>query len=685
MRFYAFSRFTRKLKRVFLARAVVVIMALLGSAVAAHATTYNVSPGESLQPYIDIAQYGDSIQLQAGATYVGPFTLRYKTYSEPYRLDYITIVTAGAYSNLQRGNRVSPGQAVYMAKIVTPGGNEPAIKTEPGAHHYRFVGVEFTLQSASAVVNDLITLGSGNSSDQSTLSQVPHHFEIDRCYIHGLPGVPLKRGVELNSAFTDIMNSYISECHVQGQDTQAIGGWNGPGPYTIANNYLEAAGENVMFGGAIATIPNLVPSDIQIRNNYFFKPPSWRPGEPGFSPMPPPMPGAPDHWTVKNLFELKNARTVMAEGNLFENSWVDAQDGYALLFTVRAEGGMMPWATVDNVQFSNNIVRHAGLGIDVLGHECDNAANCPAAAKHLTISNNLFDDINGPRWGGGDGAGKFLVILNGADSVTLDHNTVFQTSNIVTAGGSPDSSFVLTNNIAPHNDYGIAGDGQQPGNNSINTYLPGSVIRRNIIPGASFPYPADNFYPSSLDDVGFVNRWSGDYHDYHLASNSPFKNVGTDGKDPGFDVDALDRELNGNPIDNTRFFVYRHYVDVLHRAPEQGGWDDWTNYINGCPPDANYNQCIVDRHVSAARGFFESAESKNNNPGLAVQGEFGTPERHSYNDEYVEQLYITYLGRRSDPGGKQDWLNFIDSSGDYNSLVHGFLYSTEYRSKFGRP
>ncbi len=95
--------------------------------------------------------------------------------------------------------------------------------------------------------------------------------------------------------------------------------------------------------------------------------------------------------------------------------------------------------------------------------------------------------------------------------------------------------------------------------------------------------------------------------------------------------------------------------------------------------------CIVDRHVSAARGFFESAESKNNNPRLAVQGEFGTPERHSFNDEYVEQLYLTYLGRRSDPDGKQAWLNYIDTYGDYNSLVHGFLYSIEYRSKFGRP
>ena len=44
-------------------------------------------------------------------------------------------------------------------------------------------------------------------------------------------------------------------------------GWNGPGPFLIENNYLEAAGENVMFGGSDPSIANLVPSNITIRRN----------------------------------------------------------------------------------------------------------------------------------------------------------------------------------------------------------------------------------------------------------------------------------------------------------------------------------------------------------------------------------------------------------------------------------
>lgn len=666
------------------------LMLLTCAPQSARATTYNVPAGGNLQSYIDIAQYGDVILLQAGATFVGPITLRYKPNAPPFRESYITIISS-AYQNLPpRGTRVTPGHAGVMPKIVSPGSGLRAVQTEPRAHHYRLVGIEITFQSANPCnyaaedlgsfpcVYNLVDLGSYGTA-QDTLEEVPHHFEIDRCYIHGLPGVYLKRGIELNSAFTDITNSYISEVHAQGQETQAILGWNGPGPFTIVNNYVEASGINLLFGGATPSIPNLVPSDMQIRNNHFYKQPSWRVGDPNFSPVPH-RPGVADHWSVKNLFELKNARRVMIEGNKLENSWVDAQIGYAVLFTVRGEGGTVPWATVEDVQFSNNIVRHAASGIQILGRDCAN--NICNTTKRITVRNNLFDDIDSTRWNGGYGA--LLVITEGADRVTFDHNTVFQNGHIIVADGAANTNFVFTNNIAPHNLYGIFGSGSSPGNPTISTYFPGSVFRRNIIPGAHPPsYPPDNFYPATLNDVGFVNYTGGDYHGYQLASTSPYKNGGTDGKDPGFDVNALDKELNSNPIDNTRFFVFRHYIDVLRRTPDQGGWDDWVNVINACP--AGDAQCVVNKRVETARGFFESLESMNNNPGLSNRGAFGTPERHSFNEEYVEQLYIVYLGRLSDPGGKSAWVNYIDNSGNYNILVHGFLYSSEYRSKYGQP
>ena len=85
-----------------------------------------------------------------------------------------------------------------------------------------------------------------------------------------------KRGIALNAAAVTIRDSYIADCKGVGQDTQAIGGWNGPGPYTIENNYLEAAGENVMFGGADPAIANLVADGITFRGNYLSRPMAWR-------------------------------------------------------------------------------------------------------------------------------------------------------------------------------------------------------------------------------------------------------------------------------------------------------------------------------------------------------------------------------------------------------------------------
>ncbi len=122
---------------------------------------------------------------------------------------------------------------------------------------------------------DIIDLGMGDST-QTQLSQVPYALVLDRVYVHGDPVMGQKRGVALNSSDTQVLNSWISDCKAVGQDTQALGGYNGPGNYLIENNYLEAATENVLFGGADPPIPNLVTTNITFRRNYLSKPIAWR-------------------------------------------------------------------------------------------------------------------------------------------------------------------------------------------------------------------------------------------------------------------------------------------------------------------------------------------------------------------------------------------------------------------------
>ena len=78
-----------------------------------------------------------------------------------------------------------------------------------------------------------------------------------------------------------MLNSYISDIKAVNADSQAINGYNGAGPFTIENNYLEGAGENVLFGGADPAVTNLVPSNIVLRRNHLFKPLAWRNADPG--------------------------------------------------------------------------------------------------------------------------------------------------------------------------------------------------------------------------------------------------------------------------------------------------------------------------------------------------------------------------------------------------------------------
>src|SRR5262249_51219960 len=160
-------------------------------------------------------------------------------------------------ASLPQGTRVSPANASLMPKIISPN-SDPAIQTAAAAHHFRFVGVEFGV--ASGTYNYSIVAFDG---DQTTTAQMPHDLIVDRSYIHGNTADSSRRGVLLNAASSAVIDSYISNIHDDGADTQAIAGWNGSGPFKIVNNFLEAAGENVMFGGAAPSIQNLVASDVE--------------------------------------------------------------------------------------------------------------------------------------------------------------------------------------------------------------------------------------------------------------------------------------------------------------------------------------------------------------------------------------------------------------------------------------
>jgi len=487
------------------------------SPVASGGRTLSVGAGGNFQAALERARPGDVITLEAGATFVGPFTLPRKEGD-----GWITIRTSAPDDRLPPPDaRIDPTHAGIMPKLEAGSGS--VIVTAPGAHHYRFVAIEIRPRARVALVN-LVQLGAG----EPALELVPSHLIFDRCYLHGDPEKGTRRGIAMNSRHTAVVGSYLSDFKEVGADSQAIAAWGGPGPYKIVNNYLEGAGENVLFGGADPVIPNVVPSDIEIRHNHVSKPLTWKVGDPAFQGV---------AWAVKNLFELKNARRVVVEGNVFEHNWAHAQSGFAILFTVRNEGGRAPWSVIEDVAFVNNVVRHVGGGFNVLGR--DN--NAPSGqTSRVRIANNLLEDVGGSQW---PGRGTLLQIIGGTAGVTVEHNTAVQTGPIIFAEGLPHTGFTFQNNIVMHNAAGIVGTGTGIGKGALQAFFPGSIVRRNVmIGGHAESYPADNFFPGSVDAVVFANRPEGRHR---LGPASPYRRAGTDGHDIGVDFEALMGALAG--------------------------------------------------------------------------------------------------------------------------------------------
>ncbi len=474
-----------------------------------------IAAGADLQAALDAARPGDELVLAAGERYVGNFRLPKKSGA-----GWITL-RSSAMDQLPAGRRVQPTNAAALPKLIAPN-DRPALAVAPGAGGYRVMGLEIAADQGVTYHYGLVELG----GDHNNLSQVPHDLIFDRVYVHGRPEAALKRGFALNSAATVIANSYIADCHVEGQDAQAVAGWNGPGPYKLVNNYLEGSGENVMFGGADPRVPELVPADIEIRGNYFHKPLTWRKNDPDF---------AGRAWTVKNLLELKNARRVWIEGNVFENSWTHGQVGFAIVLTPRNQGGKAPWCALEDITFINNLVRHCSSGISILAEDDNHRSK---TSQRLLFRNNLLEDINPGRFGGD---GRLLQLLSPRRPITelvLERNTMLHTgrgNTFLTFGSKSNvvQDFVYRDNLVTRGQYGIHGS-RGMGRPGLDCYCGAYEFTNNLIVGTGGmkDWPEGNRAANSLADVGFEDVIAGDYR---LKPESPFRG----GTGPGADMDTL--------------------------------------------------------------------------------------------------------------------------------------------------
>ena len=452
-----------------------------------------VNAGGDFQAALGAAKPGDTIVLQAGARYRGPFNLPPKPGNK-----FITITTSASSELLPKeGERVDPKKHAKLMPKLDSRTTQPVINAENGAHHYRFVGIEFG--GTQDGLYNIIQIG---TTEEKKVEDLPHHIEFDRVYIHATSPKGQRRGIAANGRSIVIKNSHISGIRRKAEESQAIAVWATDGPVTIENNYLEAAAENILFGGAGSKL-RLVPSNCVVRGNTLNKPLEWR----------------EEGWLVKNLFEIKNGKNIIVVDNLMTNNWAKGQDGTAILFTVREDNGAA--STIEDVVFENNVVKGSGGALNIYGSE-------GSGGRRLTVRNNLFADIDSGKWGG---AGQFMTVTDW-DGLTVENNTVIHNGNITKAYGKPILNMVFRNNIMFNNEYGIIGDEVSPGRETLKRYFPSASFSNNVVIGGSRElYGSTNFYVTSVNQIGLRD-------DFTLAPDSPYNRRGFQGNPIGYQKDA---------------------------------------------------------------------------------------------------------------------------------------------------
>ena len=370
-------------------------------------TGYNVvnvgASTSALQAAINAATCRTELRLAAGFAY-SPISLPQKTCTERMA---IIVRTNSLFALLPRGQRVTPALSAQrqQAKIVSAdAANMSAITANGPVRGYYFEDIEIAAGGTSPL-NSLVRLG----IDQTTLAQVPGNFVFSHVYAHGTPTLPLRRVFFLNSSSTAIVDSWCGEAHDNNSDSQCILGLNGPGPYLIENNYLEASHEVVMFGGGDPSIPGLIPCDITMRRNHVTRPASWK-----------------GVWTVKNLLETKNACRMLVEGNVFENNWGDGQTGFGLLFKDVDQEGTAPQSTTKDLTVRYNILRNSGAGINL----CAQCQPPSVSTTRVTIYDNLITGVNCGVFTGEAREWQFLGPLS---HISVTHNTTLNACGVQTA------------------------------------------------------------------------------------------------------------------------------------------------------------------------------------------------------------------------------------------------------------
>jgi hypothetical protein len=509
--------------------------------------TTHPAAGEDLQHAVNTAHCGDTVELPAGATFKGSLLLPSKHCDDDH---WITIKSDG---NLPpEGTRITPcyaglsslpGRPQYPCS--SPSKAMPVLLLPPRGQikitdHYRLIGLEITRETGGPIVYNLITAQNGAK------------IVLDRVWVHGTESDETTRGMAFPGAtFIAVIDSYFSDFHCTAAtgecvDSQAL--WAGVGPvaggtYKIVNNYLEAAGENILMGGGAGSA---TPADMEIRRNHFFKPLSWH------------VPSG-RRFIVKNSFELKNGQRVLVEGNVFENSWGGfSQAGFQILLTPKSQGNKCPQCIVRDITLRYCVLSQSGAGLQ-LASDASDAGGLTQGLMNVSIHDLVILDINARNYSGNGVTFQISTAGGAFHDLSIRHVTVpVSDKHLILIGGrlqaGASQGIVLTENVLGVGQYPVMSTGgrnncafgQISPKDMFDACWKGYQATANLLVGGADGWPHGNRSVKNLKALGYGGAGSdaNELAAWKLPASNQ-NHAAVDGADYGADIPKIQAVIAG--------------------------------------------------------------------------------------------------------------------------------------------
>ena len=395
---------------------------------------------------------------------------------------------------MTRGVRLRGGER--LPRLVAAQVNQSVVQFHKGANRWLVQGIEFTTDSALAQ-GPMSHVFVGEFIGERAIADLAHDVHFSHVHFKGWLHQNVRRGAVLNGAGHVVRDSWCTEIHERNSDSQCLVSWNGPGPFLFENNLLEAASENIMFGGGDPGISGLVPCDITVRGNLIRKPTRWR------SIGTPTQSGS---YLIKLLFESKNACRMLIEGNRLDGSWLDGQTGYAIGLKSVNQDGRCTWCRVTDVTIRGNTIVNVGAGFGLAGAPERFPVDTPLS--RVLVTGNWIDSLNMAPY---NGDARAILLLAKARDIQFVRNTWangnYSREAIIMGldGGNwpAVTGFRFDDNVMPIGTYGIGATAAGEGERALRAAVQGTwTFGRNVLVGAQRPnYPQTTRWVGSLAEA----------------------------------------------------------------------------------------------------------------------------------------------------------------------------------------